>query len=106
VDDRISLRKLHSVDLKHALSLAFPSAGFWSIARNGLMIETVLGWLFLRFAYDSLVQLRPRSPQVGYRAPKSITVPQIAVVRHKSRGTRSLNRPPGTPCILIIFRLR
>jgi hypothetical protein len=47
------------VDLKTVLPLAFVGAGAWSIARKGLMIETVPGWLFLWFAFDMFVKLHP-----------------------------------------------
>lgn len=47
------------VDLKILLPLAFAGAGVWSIARRGLMVESVPGWLFLWFAFDMLVKLHP-----------------------------------------------
>ena len=47
------------IDLKLMLPLAFVGAGFWSIARRGLMIEAVPGWLFLWFAFDIFVKLHP-----------------------------------------------
>jgi len=46
-------------DLKVLLPLAFAGAGVWSIARRGLMVETVPGWLFLWFAFDMFVKLHP-----------------------------------------------
>ena len=45
------------VDLKLLLPLTFVGAGAWSIARKGLMIESVPGWLFLWFAFDIFVKL-------------------------------------------------
>ena len=47
------------VDLKLVLPLTFVGAGAWSIARRGLMIESVPGWLFLWFAFDMFVKLHP-----------------------------------------------
>lgn len=47
------------VDIKLVLPLAFLSAGIWSIARRGLMIEAVPGWLLLWFAFDIFVKLHP-----------------------------------------------
>ena len=47
------------IDLKLVLPLAFAGAGLWSIARRGLMIEAVPGWLFLWFAFDMFVKLHP-----------------------------------------------
>lgn len=47
------------IDLKLALPLSFVAAGLWSVARRGLMIETVPGWLFLWFAFDMFVKLHP-----------------------------------------------
>jgi len=47
------------VDLKILLPIAFAGAGIWSIARRGLMVESVPGWLFLWFAFDILVKLHP-----------------------------------------------
>lgn len=45
------------IDLKQLLPLAFAGAGFWSIARRGLMIDRVPGWLLLWFAFDIFVKL-------------------------------------------------
>jgi hypothetical protein len=47
------------IDLKLVLPLSFVSAGLWSVAKRGLMIETVPGWLFLWFAFDMFVKLHP-----------------------------------------------
>jgi hypothetical protein len=47
------------IDLKLALPIAFLGAGIWSIAKKGLMIEKVPGWLFLWFALDMFVKLHP-----------------------------------------------
>jgi hypothetical protein len=46
-----------SLNLRAGLPLAFLAAGVWSIARRGLMIERVPGWLFLWFAFDLFVKL-------------------------------------------------
>ncbi|MFM2007854.1 MAG: hypothetical protein RLZZ09_3509 [Pseudomonadota bacterium] len=46
-----------SLNLRAGLPLAFLAAGIWSIARRGLMIERVPGWLFLWFAFDLFVKL-------------------------------------------------
>ena len=46
-----------SLNLRAGLPLAFLAAGVWSIARRGLMIEHVPGWLFLWFAFDLFVKL-------------------------------------------------
>jgi len=48
-----------TVDLKLLLPAAFAGAGIWSIARKGLMVESVPGWLFLWFAFDMFVKLHP-----------------------------------------------
>jgi hypothetical protein len=45
------------IDLKQLLPLAFAGAGLWSIARRGLMIDRVPGWLLLWFAFDIFVKL-------------------------------------------------
>jgi hypothetical protein len=45
------------LDLKQLLPLAFASAGLWAIARRGLMIDRVPGWLLLWFAFDIFVKL-------------------------------------------------
>ena len=47
------------LDLRIVLPLSFAGAGLWSIARRGLMIESVPGWLFLWFAFDMFVKLHP-----------------------------------------------
>lgn len=51
------------IDLKIVLPLTFAGAGIWSIAKKGLMIESVPGWLFLWFAFDMFVKLHPSRPQ-------------------------------------------
>lgn len=51
------------VDLKLVLPLTFAGAGIWSLARKGLMIESVPGWLFLWFAFDMFVKLHSRHTQ-------------------------------------------
>ena len=47
------------IDLKLVVPLTLVGAGFWSVARRGLMVETVPGWLFLWFAFDMFVKLHP-----------------------------------------------
>lgn len=47
------------VNLKIVLPLLFVGAGVWSIGKKGLMIESVPGWLFLWFAFDTFVKLHP-----------------------------------------------
>jgi len=47
------------IDLKLVLPLTFIGAGAWSIARRGLMVEAVPGWLFIWFAFDMFVKLHP-----------------------------------------------
>ncbi len=50
------------IDLKLVIPASFLSAGLWSVARRGLMIETLPGWLFLWFAFDIFVKLHPVNP--------------------------------------------
>jgi len=59
LNQRIRLATGIPVNLKLILPLSFVGAGVWSIARKGLMIETVPGWLFLWFAFDMFVKLHP-----------------------------------------------
>lgn len=47
------------VDLRTVLPLAFVGAGFWSIFRNGLMLEKAPGWLLLWLGFDLFVKTRP-----------------------------------------------
>lgn len=47
------------IDLRLVLPLTFAGAGIWSIARQGLMIESMPGWLFLWLAFDMFVKLHP-----------------------------------------------
>jgi copper chaperone CopZ len=56
---RITSKTGVAVDLKLLLPAAFVGAGIWSIARRGLMVESVPGWLFLWFAFDMFVKLHP-----------------------------------------------
>jgi hypothetical protein len=53
------------VDLKLVLPIFFASTGLWSVAKRGLMIETVPGWIFLWFAFDLFVKLHPVSQGKG-----------------------------------------
>ncbi len=59
LNQRIRLATGIPVNLKLILPLSFAGAGVWSIARKGLMIETIPGWLFLWFAFDMFVKLHP-----------------------------------------------
>jgi hypothetical protein len=59
INQRILDRTGVPVDMKTLLPLAFAGAGIWSIARKGLMIESVPGWLFLWFAFDMFVKMHP-----------------------------------------------
>jgi copper chaperone CopZ len=47
------------VNLRIVLPLAFAAAGIWSVAKQGLMIESIPGWLFLWLAFDMFVKLHP-----------------------------------------------
>jgi hypothetical protein len=57
------------VDLKVLLPLGLVGAGLWSIARRGLLIDTVPGWVYLWLAFDAFVKLHPStvSPQDAAR---------------------------------------
>ncbi len=55
------------VNLRLLLPLALVAAGAWSIARRGLMIENVPGWVFLWLAFDTFVKLHPEHAQVPHR---------------------------------------
>lgn len=46
-------------DLRIILPLSFAGAGVWSIVKNGLMIESIPGWLFLWLAFDMFVKMHP-----------------------------------------------
>ena len=62
VDDlnaRITAATGIPLNLKVVLPLSFVSAGIWSIAKSGLAIGTVPGWLFFWFAFDVFVKLHP-----------------------------------------------
>ena len=48
-----------SFDLRKLLPLAFLGAGVWSIARKGLMIESIPGLVLLWLAFDTFVKLNP-----------------------------------------------
>ena len=47
------------VDLRTVLPLSFVGAGLWSMVRNGLMLESVPGWLLLWLGFDLFVKTRP-----------------------------------------------
>lgn len=62
VDDlnaRITATTGIPLNLKVVLPLSFVSAGIWSIAKSGLAIGAVPGWLFFWFAFDVFVKLHP-----------------------------------------------
>ncbi len=46
-------------DLRIVLPLTFAGAGIWSIAKQGLMLESIPGWLFFWLAFDMFVKLHP-----------------------------------------------
>lgn len=54
-------------DLKLILPLTFAGAGAWSIAKEGLMIESVPGWLFLWLAFDMFVKLHPHPAHMSHQ---------------------------------------
>lgn len=51
------------VDLRKWVPLGLVGAGVWSIARQGPMIESVPGWVFLWLALDVFVKLHPEHMQ-------------------------------------------
>jgi len=55
------------LDLKILLPVSFLGAGIWSIARRGLMVEALPGWLFLWLALDSFVKLHPSTAPAAQR---------------------------------------
>ncbi|PPK46831.1 hypothetical protein B0G57_102426 [Trinickia symbiotica] len=57
------------MNLRLVLPLALVAAGAWSIARRGLMIETVPGWVFLWLAFDTFVKLHPERGPAPHPAP-------------------------------------
>jgi copper chaperone CopZ len=57
------------VDLKLLMPLAFVGTGIWSIGKNGLMLESVPGWLLLWLAFDMFVKLHPGSPDARDAVP-------------------------------------
>jgi hypothetical protein len=56
-------------NLRNWLPLGLAGAGVWSLAREGPMIESVPGWVFLWLALDVFVKLHPE--QAAHRAPPS-----------------------------------
>ena len=58
------------LNLRLALPLGFVAAGVWSIARRGLMIETVPGWAFLWLALDTFVKLHPERARASHPVEK------------------------------------
>ena len=53
------------LDLKVLLPLGLLGAGLWSIARRGLMVESVPGLVFVWLAVDSFVKLHPAPATSG-----------------------------------------
>jgi len=62
---RLSAATRVPVDLKLLLPLTLLGAGVWSIARRGLMVESVPGLVFVWLAVDSFVKLHPTPATSG-----------------------------------------
>jgi len=45
------------VNLRMAVPLGLLAIGVWSVAKRGLMIDSVPGWVFLWLAFDTFVKL-------------------------------------------------
>jgi hypothetical protein len=56
------------VDVKLLMPFALAGAGIWSIAKNGLMLQSVPGTLLLWLAFDMFVKLHPGPPGSGHGA--------------------------------------
>jgi hypothetical protein len=54
---RLSIFTGAKIDLKNALPLSLLGLGAWSIARNGMMLAQVPGWVFLWLAFDTYLKL-------------------------------------------------
>ncbi len=54
------------LDLRLTLPLGFAAAGVYSIATEGLMIQSIPGPLFLWFAFDTFVKLHPAKAAPGH----------------------------------------
>jgi hypothetical protein len=59
LNSRISALTGISLDLKVLFPVALAGTGLWLIAVNGLMIETMPGWLLVWFAFDAYLKLNP-----------------------------------------------
>jgi hypothetical protein len=62
LNQRLTLFTGIPIDLTILLPLSLAGAGLWLIAVNGLMIETMPGWLLLWFAFDAYLKLNPYHP--------------------------------------------
>ena len=65
LNTRLSAATGVPVDLKLLLPLTLLGAGVWSIARRGLMVESVPGLVFVWLAVDSFVKLHPTRAMSG-----------------------------------------
>jgi len=69
LNNRFSTLTGLNIDLKVLLPLTLAGVGVWRIAVNGLMVETIPGWLLVWFAFDAFVKLHPHalysSPQAS-----------------------------------------
>jgi hypothetical protein len=62
LNERISTLVGTKIDLKDFLPLSLLGIGVWSIARNGLRLAQVPGWVFLWLAFDTYMKLhRPQA---------------------------------------------
>ena len=57
LSDRLSGLLGAGIELKVIVPLAFLGLGLWAIARNGLRLDRIPGWLFLWVAYDMYTKL-------------------------------------------------
>jgi len=61
LSERLSSLTGMKIDLKDILPLSFLGLGAWSIARNGLRLAQVPGWVFVWLAFDAYMKLhRPQ----------------------------------------------
>jgi hypothetical protein len=61
LNERLSMLTGTRIDLKDFLPLSLLGIGVWSVARNGLRLAQVPGWVFLWLAFDTYVKLhRPQ----------------------------------------------
>jgi hypothetical protein len=60
LDHRISALTGRTLNLRVLVPLGLVGVGVWQLFKNGLMLDSIPGWLLVWFAFDAFVELYPQ----------------------------------------------